>query len=118
MFTSFTLAIPTSKPYETALWFQEYLEIPRIQRMGNDVYELEIFENLWFQFYHSGACESDKFIFRFGVNDLDEIIKRQHSVYKIFPTYRVLPEIKYIYSVENPWGQKIGFYELSNKEEI
>ena len=115
MYTSFTLAIPVENPKEVAFWYKEYLALPEVQVMDNDVYEIQIMSNLWLQFY----SVSDKYcdaslILRIGVDELDKIVREFKQTGRKVRNGKKMQGIRYIYSEENPWGQKIGFYELLN----
>lgn len=116
MYTSFTLAIPADNPRQVAQWYKEYLGLSDIMIMGDDVYELQIMDNLWIQFYSSSY--KAPLIMRLGVDELTEIINAFKQSGKKYKIGQEMEGIRYIYSQDDPWGHKIGFYEIQNKGEI
>lgn len=116
MYTSFTLAIPVKKPLEVAQWYKEYLGLSEVQVIDNTTYEVEIMSNLWLQFYSDEKkIDGLPLILRMGVDDLNSIVHEFKRTKRNIELGKEVQGIRYLYSQENPWGQKIGFYELLNE---
>lgn len=113
MYKSFTLAIPVTDPLIVANWYRDYLGTAEVRSMGDDVYEIEITPSIWLQFYCS-EVEQAPFILRFGVHNLDEIVKRIQKTGHSPQFGQKMGGVRYLYSKADPWGHKIGFYELTD----
>ena len=118
MYVSATIAIPVDNPQEVALWYKEYLGLSDI-KVIDDVYEVEIMNNLWIQFYNnSEKKEFMPVILRFGVDDLDNIINELEQKGQKVKRGKEMEGIRYLYSQQNQWGQRVGFYELDKEGEL
>lgn len=118
MYVSATIAIPVDNPQEVALWYKEYLGLSDI-KVIDDVYEVEIMNNLWIQFYNnSEKKEFVPVILRFGVDDLDNIVNELEQKGQKVKRGKEMEGIRYLYSQQNQWGQRVGFYELDKEGEL
>lgn len=118
MYVSATIAIPVDNPQEVALWYKEYLGLSDI-KVIDDVYEVEIMNNLWIQFYNnSEKKEFMPVILRFGVDDLDNIVNELEQKGQKVKRGKEMEGIRYLYSQQNQWGQRVGFYELDKEGEL
>ena len=118
MYLSVTIAIPVDNPQEVTLWYKEYLGLSDFKMIDDDVFEVEIMNNIWIQFYGSSKRkERLPIILRFGVDDLETTINELEQKGQKVKRGKEMQGIRYLYSHQNQWGHRVGFYELDKEGE-
>ncbi len=109
---SITIAVGVDSPKEAAEWYLNLLELDEVIQF-EDVYEVALNQNTWLQFYYSEHCAKN-FVLRLEVDELQIIKKKLVDLGYANIRMNSNETVKYMYSIQDPYGNKVGFYNIYN----